>query len=52
MSRCGAIEDMTRNQIQIFCVIKCIEASQVTSATHFTHPFITVRDLFYLSCPS
>ena len=39
----------TRNQVQIVCVIKCNEYSQVTLATHhLTHPFITARILFYL----
>ena len=42
MLRPEEIEYTTRNQVQIFFVIKCIEASQVTLATHLAHPFITV----------
>ena len=33
--------------MQIVCVIKCKEFSQVTSATHLAHPFITAWILFY-----
>ena len=42
MLRQGPIQYMTRNQAQIFCVIKCIETSQVTLATHLGRPFINL----------
>ena len=41
MLRQGATECTRKNEVQIFCVIQCIEASRVTLATHLAHPFIT-----------
>ena len=35
---------MTRNQVQIFSVMKCIEASEVTICTYHPHPFIKASD--------
>ena len=43
--QCNGIDD---TKLQIFFVIKCIEVSQVTLATHLTHPFIAAWILFYL----
>ena len=37
----GTTDYKTRNQLQIFSTIKCIEVSEVTSAIHTSHPFIT-----------
>ena len=43
----GTVEYTTRNQVQIFCVVKCIEPSQVTLTTHLDHPFITAGILLH-----
>ena len=37
-----AMEYMTRNQAQFFCVIKGTEVSQVTLATHLAHGFYSI----------
>ena len=42
------MEHTSRNQVQIVCVIKCNEFSEVTLATYLSHPFTTARILFYL----
>ena len=34
-------EYKTRNQVQIFSTMKCIEISEVTLTIHIDHPFIT-----------
>ena len=39
---------MTRNEVQYFSVIKCVEASEVTLTTHLTHPFIVAWIQLYL----
>ena len=44
----GAIEHTTPNQVEIVCVIKCNEFSEVTLANHLSHLFMTAWILFYL----
>ena len=39
----GATKCKTRNQVQIFSVIKCTEAFEVTLTIRLAHPFITAR---------
>ena len=41
---------MTRNQVQLFSVIKCIEASEVTLATELAHPFTMAIRRHWLLC--
>ena len=43
----GGIEYTTRNEVQIFCVIKCIEAFQVTLANHDHLAYPLLRHGFY-----
>ena len=41
LSNTQGTEYKTRNQVQIFSAIKCIEISEVTLTIHIDHPFIT-----------
>ena len=47
MLRLGKVEYTKRNQVQIFYVIDCIEASQMTLATHLVQLFSAESILFY-----
>ena len=48
MLRQGAIEYMTKNQVQIVYVIKCNEFSQVTLATHLPHPYHNMDVILFM----
>ena len=46
--RRGATKYLTRDQVQIFSVMKCTEAYEATLTTHRAHPFIIAWMSFYL----
>ena len=48
MLRRRATKDTTRNQVQIFSLIKCIEACEVTLSTQLGHLFIMVWLKFHI----
>ena len=48
MLRWGLTKYTTWNQVQIFSVIKCVEASDLSLTIRLAHPFIKACIWFYL----